>query len=244
MNAIKKLSFYILGIVFAFFIWSVAELFLPHVPPLFVPIQKSYLFFKINLNRIFTPSSNYTPQTQNTLKSLNNYTLKAVFNNSKKGFVILEKNNKTYFVDLNKSIDGYKLIKINQLSAEFIKNGKKYVLTFKKIKTPNYSTMQDNEPKTISKNTLEEYKKNLSKVWKEIGIIKTKNGYLITYIKPNSIFEKMGLKKGDYILEINDIPLRSDEDAWRAYNTIDKFNEVNLKIKRNYNIKVLRYEIN
>ncbi|WP_457562541.1 PDZ domain-containing protein [Caminibacter pacificus] len=239
MSAIKNILLFVLGFVGALFLWSVVEIFLPHAPKIFVNIKKEFLYFDIDLRRIFSKTK---PQiVTNRYDTLQNFTLKAVYQNDGRGFVVLEKNKKTYFVDLNKSINGYKLVKINQNSAVFEKNSKKYILTFKKIKTPKIYNVPD--VKTIKKETLENYKRNLAKVWKEIGIIKTKNGYLVTYVKPKSIFDKLGLKKGDYILEINDIPLKSDADAWRAYNSIDNFNQIDLTIKRNYQIKVLHYEI-
>ena len=95
----------------------------------------------------------------------------------------------------------------------------------------------------ISKKIFEFYKKRLSIVWSQIGIIKTDDGYKITYVKRPSIFSAIGLKKGDIILEINGKKLNSDADAWNLYKNIDKFNDIELKIKRNYQTKVLHYEI-
>jgi len=243
MSVFKNFLYFVFGFTLAFFLWSVAMLFLPNIPELFVPVKKEFLYFNINLQRIFSSTNKPSLNTPATLNTLKDYTLKAVYQRGKRGFVVLQKGTKTYFVDLNKEINGYRLIKINQTSAVFEKNSKRYILTFKKTKIPAYTTTQEISTETIPKTLLEKYKRNLSKIWKEIGIIKTRNGYLITYIKKGSIFDKLGLKKGDYILEINDIPLKNDSDAWRAYNSIDNFNTIDITIKRNYKIKVLHYEI-
>jgi general secretion pathway protein C len=242
MKNFKNLLIFLTFFLFGFLFWSIAGIYLKHSPKLFNAQKDEFVYFDINLNRIF--KTHKQQKKVNILNSsLNRYSLKGLYQDKKKGFVILEKNSKTYFVDLNSSIDGFKLIKINQNSAIFEKNSKKFVLTFKKINIPN--TISE-EPKIniVSKKTFEYYKRNPSKIWREIGIIKSQNGYKITYVKPNSIFQKLGLKRGDILLEVNSIELKNDSDAWRAYNSVTKYNFVNLKIQRNNKIKVIHYEIN
>jgi len=246
MSVFKNLLILIISFLSAFFIWSIIEMFLPKKPPLVFINDSKLPAININLIPIFfNTSTTKTPTTPKNIQSLKGVTLKAIYNSKNNAFIIVEKNKKTYFINLNDKFLGYKLIKINPESAIFEKNSKQYKLEFQKPKSINYTSSKDTkEIKTISRNTFNEYKNNFSKIWKEIGIIKTNDGYKITYIKPNSIFQKIGLKKGDIILEVNNIPLKTDADAWRAYNSVEKANEVELLIKRNYNIKVLRYEIN
>jgi len=240
MKAFKSLLFFITGILGAFLVWSVVKIFLPLTPPLIENKSASKnINYNINLSRLFfnsNPRQNI-PQNIQTLKGVK---LKAVFTSKDKNFIIIEKNNKTYFVNLNENFEGYKLIKINPQSAVFKRGEREYKISFEKIK--NFYSPEQNI-KTIPKSKIDKYKKNLTRVWKEIGIIKTPEGYKITYIKPNSVFEKLGLKKGDIILEINNMNLKSDADAWKAYNSLQDAKEIELLIKRNYNIKVLRYEI-
>jgi general secretion pathway protein C len=246
MSIFKNLLIFIISFLLAFFIWSVVELFLPKTPPL-VFIDNSKLH-SVNINLIpvfFNTSNTKKPENPKNIQSLKGVTLKAIYNSKKNAFIIVEKNKKTYFINLNDKFLGYKLIRINPNSAIFEKNSKQYKLEFQKTKSINYTPIKNTqEIKPISRNTLNTYKNNFSKIWKEIGIVKTNEGYKITYIKPNSIFQKIGLKKGDIILEVNNIPLKTDADAWKAYNLVENANEVELLIKRNYNIKVLRYEIN
>jgi len=73
--------------------------------------------------------------------------------------------------------------------------------------------------KVINKKTFEEYKNNLSKIWSNIGIVKTKEGYTITYIKKGGVFDKIGLKKGDILLEVG---LDSAVVAVLAHNVFGK----------------------
>ena len=240
MKAFKSLLFFITGIFGAFLMWSIVKMFLPLTPPL-TENKSAYKnkTYHINLTRVFF-NSNQKQNIPQNIQTLKGVKLKAVFTSKDKNFIIVEKNNKTYFVNLNENFEGYKLIKINPQSAVFKRGEKEYKISFEKIK--NFYSSGENI-KTIPKTEIEKYKTNLSKVWKEIGIIKTSGGYKITYIKPNSVFENLGLKKGDIILEVNGIELNTDADAWKAYNTLQNTKEIELLIKRNYNLKVLRYEI-
>lgn len=118
------------------------------------------------------------------------------------------------------------------MSEEKIKNFK--------IKSVNAFNEQ---PIEVSRKIFEEYKNNLNKIWNDIGIIKTKDGYEITYIKPGSIFDKLGLHIGDKIIEVNGRKLKNDADAWDLYKNADNFNYFEIKIKRHNKIKVLNYEV-
>jgi ABC-2 type transport system permease protein len=59
---------------------------------------------------------------------------------------------------------------------------------------------------------------------------------------PNFIVQ-IGLKRGDILLEVNGRILKNDADAWDLYKNADKFDEFEIKIKRNNQIKVLYYEV-
>jgi len=239
MKSFKYVLIFLVSFSFGFLVWSVLNLFLFGYPKFNESVKSDFSIFNINLKRIF--SNEKSPSASSA--SLD-YTLKAVYKNKNEGFVILSKNNKNYFVDLNGTINGYKLVNITQTGAVFKKGSKFYTVSFKNLKPATTSYRSEPKVFSIERNELEKYKRDFSKIWKEIGIIKTKEGYLITYVKPKSVFEKIGLKKGDIILEINGIELKSDKDAWRAYNSVDKYDFVNLKIKRKNRIKVLHYEIN
>ncbi len=242
MSVFKNILLFLTSFFFAFFIWGSVEYFLPKSPVIFIPPKNFNKFYYFNLtNKFFTSNAQIQNENLKTL-TLNGVKLKAVYNDGKKAFVIVEKNNKTYFVNLGEKFNGYKLVKVLNNSAVFEKNGKFYKINFEKIKTYAQTT-PDNSPVIIKRDVFEYYKKNLAKIWQNIGIIKTPEGYKITYIKPGSVFQKLGLKKGDIILEVNDIKLKTDADAWKAYNSIQNYPEVEITVKRNFNIKVLRYEL-
>ena len=244
MQSFKNLLIFFLGLSLAGLIWGISLVFLQKTPLFYVPNYKEYSFYPINLTHIFFNS--FEVKIKKSLETLKGVTLKALYYNGKSGFVILQSKNKTVFVDLGKFYKGYKLIKIGINYAIFEKNNKEYKITMKKEKLENTFTVKPSfQIKTmiVSKKTFEKYKNNLKKIWQNIGIVKVKNGYLITYIKPGSIFDKIGLKTGDVLIEVNGRKLKNDADAWNLYKNADNFTQFEIKIKRDNKIKVLNYEM-
>jgi len=227
----QNFKIFLFGFSFSALIWGIASIFLEHKPTNFIYTKKDYNFYNINLTNLFFRNSFYST---NLLRL--NITLKAIFK-GKKSFIIIQDKSKTLFLNLNQSYKGYKLIKIFPQKAIFHKNGKNYIISFKKIKNIKTHNFK------IDKNTFKEYKNNLNKIWHNIGIIKINDGYLITYIKKNSIFQKIGLKKGDILLEVNGRKLKNDSDAWDLYQNADNFKYFEIKLKRNNKLKVINYEI-
>ena len=247
MKDFKNILVFLFGLSFSALIWGVGFLFLQKTPIFYVKDFKEYSFYPINLTHIFFN----TFKVKNTIKpieTLKGVELKAIYFNGKRGFVILKEHKKTKFVDLGSFYKGYKLTKIGLNYAIFEKNNKEYKITMKKEKLKGNFTIKEEKPQVesnivVSRKVFNEYKNNLSKIWQNIGIVKVKEGYMITYIKPNSIFEKIGLRRGDILLEVNGRKLKNDADAWDLYKNADKFNEFEIKLKRNNQIKVLNYEM-
>ncbi|EDM23419.1 PDZ domain-containing protein [Caminibacter mediatlanticus] len=244
MKSFKFITPFIIGISISALFWSIINIFLKHTPVFYIPKIKLYEFYKIDLISLFfnNERKKFTAIKNESMLTLKNVKLKAIYQNGNKSFIIVSINHKTKFLYLNDKLNGYKLIKVNKDSAIFEKNNKKYILSFEKIVIPKLN----NNEKTyyVPKVIINLYKNNLRKIWQNIGINKIKEGYKITYIKKGSIFEKIGLKKGDILLEVNGRKLNSDADAWDLYRNLDKFNFFEIKIKRNNQIKVLNYEVN
>ncbi len=244
MQNFKTWLIFFVGFSFGALIWGIGLFFLQKAPIFYISNYKEYSFYPINLTRIFF--NTYKKEKSQPIETLNGVELKALYYNGKIGFVVL-KDKKTVFVDLGKAYKGYKLIQIGLNYAIFERNGKKYKLTMSKEKIKNLKIKSVNafneQPIEVSRKIFEEYKNNLNKIWNNIGIIKTKDGYEITYIKPGSIFDKLGLRIGDKIIEVNGRKLKNDADAWDLYKNADNFNYFEIKIKRNNKIKVLSYEM-
>ena len=66
-------------------------------------------------------------------------------------------------------------------------------------------------------------------------------GFIISNIVSNSIYEKMGLQNGDIVLDVNNEPIESAGKLLLLLNSLQSGNSVNLNIKRNDNIQTINY---
>jgi len=243
MQRFKLIFLFIFSFALGALIWGIGFVFLEKKPLFFVKADKDYKFFRIDLAPLFFKSKNYFLKKDINALNLNSMSLKAVYKDKNGGFIILEDNKKSVFLDLNQTYKGYKLTYIGDNFAIFNKSGKNYKISFKKNKNSVNYKIKTSSLIGVKREIFKKYKNNLSKIWKNIGIVRVKEGYKITYIKKNSIFEKIGLKKGDILLEVNGRKLKNDADAWDIYKNADKINNFEIKIKRKNQIKVLNYEI-
>ena len=183
--------------------------------------------------------------------------LKAIYATKHNPFIVIEDAKKIIFISKNELFKGYKLIKIEAQKATFEKNRRHYILLFKQNKNKNITytpVVEDrvqedpNAAKFIKRNDIKHYAKNFDAIWKEIKIkelIKRKKlqGFLVTWVRPKSIFSKMGLKKNDIIIGANGKTFKSLSQVFKTYNNINKMDSLILKIKRDNEEKELEYEI-
>jgi general secretion pathway protein C len=69
------------------------------------------------------------------------------------------------------------------------------------------------------------------------------NGLLITDVKPNSLFRRMGLRNGDVILGVDGKPIESVDDALRLYENLKAADGASLDIKRRGQNQTIEYKI-
>ena len=105
-----------------------------------------------------------------------------------------------------------------------------------------------NDSVTVKRDYLNSYINDIEKVWNNISINEVKKngvleGFKISSVAKESVFAKLGLKKGDIIKSINNNVLTSYADAFKVYNNINNTQYLNLEILRNNEIMELNYEI-
>ncbi|MFT7860867.1 MAG: PDZ domain-containing protein, partial [Sulfurimonas sp.] len=136
----------------------------------------------------------------------------------------------------------------------FEKNSKEYILklnTKKDLQTNNYVTPGGSEAQgsfDVHKGDINFYRKNPSKIWKDIAINevfegKKIKGFRVDRIAPNSKMARLGLKKGDVIIRANNRELNSYKAAIDLYKNIDNIDTMALTVLRNNQEKELIYEI-
>lgn len=70
------------------------------------------------------------------------------------------------------------------------------------------------------------------------------NGYKLTQIVPNSIYDKIGMKNDDVILGINNESVNDPAKAFGLLNELKTSNHLELRVKRNGKETVINYDIN
>lgn len=71
-----------------------------------------------------------------------------------------------------------------------------------------------------------------------------KDGFKIIDIEKGSIYQKVGLKKGDVITQINGVKLKSIEEFTAIWSEFKNGQKAELSIERNGKAKTLIYTIN
>ena len=165
-----------------------------------------------------------------------------------KGIILSEKlrgavfgNGKEKFIEEGESIKGYTLKKVLPNGVLLSAGGKEYFLEFKPrkgkggITTRRVSLPQRTYSKevVISRREVEAITKDPAKMFTQIRLVpyvkggKTE-GFIFEWVKPGSIFYKLGIRRGDILVSINNMTITSGEDAFRILQMLR--NEPNLKV--------------
>ncbi|WP_461829764.1 type II secretion system protein GspC [Aquifex sp.] len=177
---------------------------------------------------------------QETLPSPTDLNLKGIIlSESLRGAVF--GNGKEKFVEEGESIKGYTLKRVLPNGVLLSAGGKEYFLEFKPkkgkggINTRRVSVSQSAFSKevVISRREVEAITRDPAKMFTQIRLVpyvkggKTE-GFIFEWVKPGSIFHKLGIRRGDILVSINNMTITSGEDAFRILQMLR--NEPNLKI--------------
>jgi len=217
-------------------------------------------YYRFKISKIFNIKEKKKVKkiVKENIMPISNMILKGVYESRNVGFIVVTLKNSSRdvkIIGIGESFQGYKLIKIYPKKAIFERDGNRFILYMedkknKKDFKPVSKVIKKDGVIKISNENIEHYTHNFNEIFKNIGIDEIrKNGFIrgfkINYIRQNSIFEKIGLKKGDIIIKANDKPLRSYGDAFYFYNQIKngKISSLKLTVLRNNKEKDIEYEI-
>ena len=57
-------------------------------------------------------------------------------------------------------------------------------------------------------------------------------GFRLSLIKPESLYDVLGFENGDVVLKVNDLPLDSPEDASAAYKKLKAVSQATFTVER------------
>ena len=98
----------------------------------------------------------------------------------------------------------------------------------------------------IPRDLLDEYS-NLKNIFSTIGIqvysINNAISFKVSYISASSIFSKLGLRQGDMIVKMNNLPFKSASQPMKLFQNIKNLKQLKLTIQRYGKTKELKYEV-
>ena len=255
-------------ILFAYIISSVVFSYLPKSGVDFVEESSNTLKYRKYDGFYSQVSSVKKTQVKKVVKTqkvqtLSSYALKGIYSTtSNAGWIIIEnkRDKKSSFISQYEELDGYILTKLYKKYVIFEKEAKEYKLDMqernqnlkyevsRKVNNINENIIVDNDNVKVKRNYLNSYINNIDKVWNNIAINEVKkngkiDGFKVGRVNKDSVFGKLGLKKGDIIKSINNNVLGSYADAFKVYNNINSTKYLNIEILRNNEIMELNYEI-
>ncbi|RLA82805.1 MAG: hypothetical protein DRG78_06150 [Epsilonproteobacteria bacterium] len=264
---IKQLIPFFSLFLIAYLINSLIYIYLPKSSPLTKIGQeynieyKKYLLFdnlKEKQKLIETKIEQKIVEVKKEYKLISNITLKAIYSSSisTNGWIIIAQNNsiKTIMLSVGEMFKEYKLIKVFAKYVIFEKNGKEYKLSMSGAKDePKYQIIKKQIKKidniySIKREDINLYQKDISKIWKDISIKEIRkdgkiDGFKINRISSKSIFNDLGLKKGDIIKGVNNIIIESYADAFKLYRKLDNTDNLQFTILRDNETMEMEYEI-
>jgi general secretion pathway protein C len=172
--------------------------------------------------------------------------------NSSFGYIFIEERDthKQKLYRMGDKIGSAKLIKITRNTATLRSEGREITL---KVKATIEGSLLPNSPghatpksMTLSKKTVNENLNDLKSIMNQAVVRPSLNegvqeGYIISNIAPNSLYEKMGLQNGDIIIDINNKPIQSADNLLQTVTLMQSGGNVTLNVKRNGKIETINY---
>jgi general secretion pathway protein C len=179
-----------------------------------------------------------------------------LYRSNELSFVTIDDHGKSVILQTGEQYKGYRLVMVKTDEAIFEKAGHRYRLALEKPKQPDGKAIryqeqtlyQEDGAVFIKKREVNQYAKNLRRVWQNIGIQEVirnhrLQGFKVTWVKRGSIFEKLGLRKGDLIIGANNRRFQAYSDVYDIYKNINRIDSLKLTIIRNNEEKELEYEL-
>ena len=204
--------------------------------------------------------------------SIRDITLLAIYNASDATVITISHKKKNKVLGLGDDINGFILEGAGNNFATFSKNAKTYRVQLVKIAKnknnnaikaaknilpepvkdevkPEGQVTDAGDHKIIDRSLLDHYAKNMDDIYKNMGITEIKEGknlkgFRISFVKRNSDFSKLGIRRDDVIKSINGQEINSYNAALGVYKNIQNIDNLTLVIQRGKEEMELEYEIN
>ncbi|HUN54488.1 MAG TPA: PDZ domain-containing protein [Smithella sp.] len=176
--------------------------------------------------------------------------------NSSFGFIVVEEraSHKQKLYRLGDKIGPDKLVKITRNTATLRNGGRDIIL---KIKETLEGSLLSNPPGTgrdgasssnltLSRKTVNDNFTNLNSLMNQAVLRPFLNkgvqeGYIISNIAPNSLYEKAGLRNGDVIIDINNNKMQNVNEISQIMNSMQSGSSMDLNVRKNGKTETIHY---
>jgi len=231
--------------------------------------QALYYRVKLTPNEESAPVQTTVKPEKKETGDIKNIKLLAIYNASDATVVTVSYKSKTKVLSRGDDVDGFVLEGAGNNFATFSKNAKSYKVLLLKAKSLgkiiNVGTASKKEKiqkkevkgrvtdagdhKVIDRELFNHYTTNMKEIYKNIGITEVKDGkgikgFKITFVRKDSPFAKLGVRRDDVIKSINGQEITSYNAAFNVYKNIQNAENLSLVIERGKEEMELEYEIN
>jgi len=150
-------------------------------------------------------------------------------------------------------IGSSRLVKITRNTAIIKSEGREITLKIKQ--TPEGSllsrsqTPQAHMPSSgmaLSKSEVNEKLRDLKTIMTQAAVRPyfeggEQEGFIVSDIKPDSIYQKLGIQNGDIVTEVNGNQMQSADDLLQMINIMQSGGNIALSLKRNGKVETINY---
>ncbi|MEY4504779.1 MAG: hypothetical protein RL154_1075 [Pseudomonadota bacterium] len=220
------------SLIFLIYAFALAEVFATATLLMLPEVKQAAPYASTQKQNYFYAFSTLFNRSQ--VKSLSNYSLKAIFADDGGGFVLFYDGSKQVVLDIGANYSGYTLTRLDGDKAIFSFDGRQYELVLQK---------NENSVQTFSKQQIDKLFKNPAELIGEIDVTQADGGLTVLKVKNGGTFDKMGLGVGDVIQELNGEKTTSMSSLATILPNLQNATSIKLKILRNNQEKELNYDI-
>lgn len=172
------------------------------------------------------------------------------------GFAIIEEKGtrKQRLVKAGDSLLGMQILRIKRNAIDLLVNNRERTLKIVEMKEgpilpPSPSVKPGVAPGTmvISRNEIDEGLQDMGSLLRQALVrpyftAGVPDGFLISNIRPGSLYKKMGIFDGDIIQEVNNQKIQTADDVMGLLNTVKSGSSLSLTVKRQGNQETLNYQ--
>ena len=171
------------------------------------------------------------------------------------GFIVIEERgkNKQRLYRLGDMIGSARLIKITRNTAIIRSEGREITLKIKD--TPEGSLLSRSQAPqasipssgmVLSKGEVNEKLRDLKTIMTQAVVRPyfedgAQEGFIVSDIKPNSLYQKLGLHNGDIIIDVNGKPVQTADDILQMVNIMQTGGSIDVSLKRNGEFETINY---